>query len=480
MNLKYLKLFEAFESSTLKKTLGYINKESKGKFIENLKSLCGKFDFPLDKLSDDIFQYKAFNTALKIYKEVDSSNNEIKLVKFWFSKEGDFVNTTVVTGEIKSTNTSFDRNVDAYNVVREISHRDLDSLPEGSIILFKRYRGEDGIVSYLYKPEGEGRDYYLLQDEYSGSYPERNRDWEEISNYSWCIDNSDDYFTMTLIDPINKNTGDTDVYNHNIVIDDNGRIKNSCIKREELSNADFALILDIDKLKSKDYEKVSKKVSNRVITKSGAFLTDDEIKKTNLDRYINAIILKEFDIKKVSSIVKRIVGYNSILFLLSDNNSVIEYLCDEYFNLLRNDNDYSKDRLEKYIKEKMKKSFNDRSLVENNIKKLKEFYTKSGDEDLVKLLEDLEVLSKLIYDRFFTNDLESIYDLEVLNSKLETLNNYMSSSKNGFERIKQYFLKHTKDYSSAETCLSSRPYNPDPEEVINFSIPRLKELVSRL
>ena len=309
MNLKYLKLFEAFEASTLKKTLGYINKESKGKFIENLKSLCGKFDFPLDKLSYDIFQYKAFNTALKIYKEVDSSNNEIKLVKFWFSKEGDFVNTTVVTGEIKSTNTSFDRNVDVYNVVREISHRDLDSLPEGSIILFKRYYGEDGIVSYLYKPEGEDRDYYLLQDEYSGSYPERNRDWEEIAHYSWCIGNSDDYSTMTLLDPINKNTGDTDVYNHNIVIDGNGRIKNTCIKREELSNADFALILDIDKLKSKDYEKVSKKVSNRVITKSGAFLTDDEIKKTNLDRYINAIILKEFDIKKVSSIVKRIVGY---------------------------------------------------------------------------------------------------------------------------------------------------------------------------
>jgi hypothetical protein len=40
--LKYIKLFEAFESIKLTKTLGYIDTKSRNKFIDYLKRLCKK------------------------------------------------------------------------------------------------------------------------------------------------------------------------------------------------------------------------------------------------------------------------------------------------------------------------------------------------------------------------------------------------------------------------------------------------------
>ena len=59
-NLKYIKLFEAFESIKLTKTLGFINKGSNAIFISQLKTIASKLDFPISKYSDDYFQYLPF------------------------------------------------------------------------------------------------------------------------------------------------------------------------------------------------------------------------------------------------------------------------------------------------------------------------------------------------------------------------------------------------------------------------------------
>ena len=56
-NLKYIKLFEAFESVKLSKTLGFISKDARGTFISQLKFLADRMDLPYSKYSDDYFQY---------------------------------------------------------------------------------------------------------------------------------------------------------------------------------------------------------------------------------------------------------------------------------------------------------------------------------------------------------------------------------------------------------------------------------------
>ena len=65
-NLQHLQLFEAFESTKLSKTLGFI-KEKKDKeiFLEKIKNICQSIDFPYSKLSDEFFDYLPFKSALK-------------------------------------------------------------------------------------------------------------------------------------------------------------------------------------------------------------------------------------------------------------------------------------------------------------------------------------------------------------------------------------------------------------------------------
>ena len=56
--MKYLKLFEAFQSKKLSKTLTFIkDKVSKDIFIKQIDQICKLLDFPNSELSDDYFQY---------------------------------------------------------------------------------------------------------------------------------------------------------------------------------------------------------------------------------------------------------------------------------------------------------------------------------------------------------------------------------------------------------------------------------------
>jgi hypothetical protein len=57
-NLKYIQIFEAFESKILGKTLAYIKEPNdKSKFFDQIKRLCKNIDYPLSKMSDDYFEY---------------------------------------------------------------------------------------------------------------------------------------------------------------------------------------------------------------------------------------------------------------------------------------------------------------------------------------------------------------------------------------------------------------------------------------
>ena len=99
--MKYLKLYEAFESNILSKTLKYLSKGSKDSFLKEVKQICDEMDFPYSKLSDEYFEYLPFNNALK---KVDGTN---KIYKFWLNSDGDLINTTLTDGET-TTNPSND------------------------------------------------------------------------------------------------------------------------------------------------------------------------------------------------------------------------------------------------------------------------------------------------------------------------------------------------------------------------------------
>jgi hypothetical protein len=53
--LKYLKLFEAFESTKLSKTLGFIDKRSREDFLYQLTNISRNLDFPMSEFSEELF-----------------------------------------------------------------------------------------------------------------------------------------------------------------------------------------------------------------------------------------------------------------------------------------------------------------------------------------------------------------------------------------------------------------------------------------
>jgi hypothetical protein len=90
--MKYLKLFEAFESNILSKTLKYLSKSSKSYFLDTIKKICDELDFPYSQLKDDYFEYLSFTKAF------DKVENNDKIYKFWLDTGGNLVKTSLTDG----------------------------------------------------------------------------------------------------------------------------------------------------------------------------------------------------------------------------------------------------------------------------------------------------------------------------------------------------------------------------------------------
>lgn len=75
--MKFIKLFEAFESTLLSKTLNYVSGESKEKFLNAVSAICNKYDFPDSRLNDSFFQYLPYTKALKYRLEKGEKGNQV-------------------------------------------------------------------------------------------------------------------------------------------------------------------------------------------------------------------------------------------------------------------------------------------------------------------------------------------------------------------------------------------------------------------
>jgi hypothetical protein len=365
--LKYLKLFEAFESIKLTKTLGYVDSKSREELIDKLKIICSSIDFPISQLTDDYFKYLPFNKALNLQftpedkpckatskdlfggsgiegevcqsgkikrmwgsrqRLVDCSNcsgtgiqpqkSEVQLLKFWFTKEGEMVAITAVDNntkpELKSKTTSkFNKNVSSFNLVgEEYSRRsNVSFLNHGDFVYANLTGHATPIICFVWK---EGRRLYLIQDEHDGDTP--SGDFRKIAKYSWNITDGD-FITLRKAEP--KQTQDyEDVddeidpysFNRSITFSYRGvqmsRYNNAIEVEKTISKAHFALVFDISKLKSTDFKSKKEISSEREKIKSGSKLTikDEDIRKANIQRYMIEIAKRSDIISDISNLPK--------------------------------------------------------------------------------------------------------------------------------------------------------------------------------
>jgi len=443
--LKYIKLFEAFESIKLTKILGYINQESRRGFIQKLESISRQYDFPMSNFSDDMFQYLSFKKALNVKLEektepckatsknlfgssgldgevcqsgkikrmwgsrqriVDCSRcggtgnepqrPELKIIKFWFTSDGKFVTNTGVDGKIRETYHKIDSKIlSEYDVVDTIESTSsgvgrLREIPHLSKVFFKGKRSDSGEISTIYI---DGRDVFSIQNKYDGGTPS-GRDWRTHGRYSWNISGGDFHIIKTLKPKEDKEEAapSVDPYTWNVSLSSRLSVSESGNVQNEIKDAHFALVLDISKLKSGDYTRASDIRDEREELKSGSKLvmTDDKVRTQNIQRYIALIANKADitgDISNIKNLVNRGLGGRWALFVLEsqaryqNNFSAISEL---YYNMMMSSEE-DKQHYIKSINERIKniysKSSDVTTKISRNITEIKKNLVKENQSD---------------------------------------------------------------------------------------------------
>lgn len=526
-DLRYIKLFEAFESTKLNKTLNFLNKKGKGDFLAKLKQVCRKIDLPESRLSDGLFEYLPYAKAIKHNGDSSSlikctaegcekgkvnrkwgkgtrvmdcntckgtgkvdKKTKLALIKFWFNKDGEFLSVSGVDGLYRPGNVpvdgqvkAFSSNLEDYNLGERVPKtRMLDLLSTGDIVkltLIDRSWRSPGdkpdVVAYIVKYSGR---LWAIQDthSYARDYIPTG-EYQSIGSRVWQMNNASirDIYRLNLKkanprvkDPMGYNTG----------LDDELRVKSVGV-RDSVKNANFAIVLDLNKLGELEFTKKTDVINNRKESKKDALalMTDEEVKSVNLKKYFDELVKRTKlvggfeDIITFSKLIVRLLGgkysmynlsYNSNDYLSSSIPSSIasnifkivkgikkheksgeldDYLLStEFESFVSSANDSYEEGLSimmdknksyaQYLN-KLKKNIKDREngnvqLAENHIKQL-------------KIIELIDTLSLNINKYLMSMPCECLEDIEIILQEVSNIRRMTQSDRSGLTSLNNFF-----------------------------------------
>jgi hypothetical protein len=433
--MKKILLFEKFESKSLNKIYSYINKNDLNKFKHVLSSVSKKLDIPMSDIPEDIFQYLPYKKAIYLTKSLESipcrgpspnidgefcsgptgdetqgkvkrtwgnhirnvtcdvckgtgivykKDTDIKWLKFWFSKDGRFICATVTNGQVIRQLT-----LDSgFTVVeKDLSYRKVNSYETGDIFSIKFTDGKKAQF-ILYKRDGS---LYAIQNLRRGSEPRNSNQWKKYGTYSWCLDSSD-FLEIDKIEPEVKEGQDQNPISWNLIYDYH---KNEAIESEpDLSDADFALVVDYAKLKNLTIDrKLSEVIKNREDIKK--YLSVDQREK-NISSYLSKITIS---LRDLNIQLRRCCGGTKMGFDLFRGNNLI-YLKDfivtlsNYIKSVDEESDveskFYSESLLKTIHNSLSKSYNNRFF---------DILLKKCAPDYRKLVAKIFELNDAIYEK---------------------------------------------------------------------------------
>lgn len=479
-NLKYIKLFEAFESTKLSKTLGFI--KDKNLFIDHLKNIANRIDLPYSKYSDDYFQYLPFKRALELNHSIidepceatsagefpeysvegekctnghlkrrwgrglrnvicpvckgtgikPKTNFDIKWIKFWFDKDGNYVNTTVTDGKVRQQDSS--RILKDYDIVKRITRFS----QWGSIVTGTKVRitiDNKNLIGTFLRDE-RADNIYIIQDRADGSTPNyvQRDEWQKYGRYSWNITSGEYTGTPEILKPVSDGEERIDPYTWNALYDiSRNKILTNSDVENRLSNAHFAIVLDFLDLKKSGFKTRRDIKSEREESVRGAlaFISDDEIKSKNIERYIEELAKRiniPRDLADFQKVIIKYMGGNKIGYYIlrgrnfSDFNSFIDKIYT--FMTSPEENEWYYESALNDLKSKHK--YNNRFNMEVD-REIREIY-KTLPEERKIILKKIEEINTTIFNKINNLKIENLNDIEILWEKMSSIRNIWRNS----------------------------------------------------
>lgn len=387
--MKYIKsILEKFESQKLSKILGFISKESRNRFLRDIKNISDKLDFPMSELSDEMFTYLPFKKAY------DLKNSEGKeYLKFWFNSNGEYITITKILEEVPQSKLVGD-------------FRDLPHLSKIRI-------GDVNSILYI-----DGGYHYAIQSVFDGGYPNGN-DWKNYGSRSWRLGDRD-RGEVYLIDNIKDDIKDPDIFNGQI--DSNLRTIPSSNIRKLLENAEFCLLLDLKSIKNKRSEKRKERELNK-----------PDQTKVGIGRYLDALSKydKDKDLTQLTSIIPRLLGWAkpSLLIYSGLNITHIRNIgdCLHYIDGGNSRSKYYEDEISTSIKKVVNKTFDSYQIVVKGISGLKKIANQKENKNVIEVIDKLEVLDSLI-KKYLYKDISKLSDIKSTMIKINIIYDLLRDS----------------------------------------------------
>jgi len=417
--LKYIKLFEAFQSIKLSKTLKFVDKDYRKSFLFDVERMFYKNDFPLSEISDDLFEYLPLRKALAFHKDPVEK-------KCGATSEGEF-GSVGISGE-KCQDGKLKRSWGAGRIrVMECPHCNGTGI--------EPFKPKWRYIKFWFNTDGE----YITKTATNGSvYGDGTSPYkyDRLVNLSYGSVEPRDWYGWREED----------------------------IQRE-LKSANFALILDLDKL-----EKKSKKVKSTEVTKQerkdikrGALALQSHvvIKEQNIRRYFEQIIKRSkfsidvnFDeIKNVNKLINRFLCGQYALFAINPSsdvdsmrkiNSVGETIYDIMYSVQKDSSQLNKnsliskiDSLNRDIENYLNSLDDYKSRIKRSLDSTRNLVDSSDDKTPSKIFNNLMQINTMIYEYVSKYKVETLYDYETLLADLTTITELMSQKRylhnlNGF------------------------------------------------
>ena len=504
--LKYIKLFEAFDSIQIAKTLNFVKKSDKSKFMNALESITKSIDAPLSALNDKNFQYLPYKKAIgikaasdkvkcsacegegKINKAWGSTTRrtkcttcdgggavdpkpKLKYFKFWFNSDGSFIGTTAVDG-LYHISKSDVKNFDKKDITEDIRTLSVQELKRK----YKLVNGETTmyVENVATRSSGTNRksclgkafidrdgDFYVVNSSVDTHSMPTGRKYRDYGNYAVDVmrsaqdgrNDADSSFRIYLTSETEEK--EDMFWNVPVSFYGDGWNTKDSMSKDFLKEAHFAIVFDFDSFayNGTDWNPVSITKGDRSAAKKGAtaLMSDEDIKNANIDRYVKTLAnvdLGEGLTRLVNKIPKIFGGDFALYYIYGEKNfSKFKNMLNDVYSFMSAEDDETRSYYNNKIRDRVLDTFSGcDELNQKIVKRLQlakeDIAERTALVDLIKVINKLEEISKRINQKLLKGKIETVEDMEIMLMKAEGIKAALKSDR--FEI--DYYIKNYLEY----------------------------------